>query len=75
MELNIDLSHFKVFHSPTLFDLETKDFYAILKEKRCIYCSNKLVFMRNGKTAYCKSKKHKQRFFISVEKLNHINGE
>ncbi len=76
MEIDKNLmKRFKVYESPTLFDLEQDDFYAILRDSRCIYCENKLKFMINGKWAYCRSKKHKKPFMIGIEKLNKINGK
>lgn len=50
----------------TLFGIEPLD---AIKFKRCPYCGNKLYEMRGKPFWYCKSKKHKQRFIISKEKM------
>lgn len=76
MEINIDiLNRFKVNESDMLFDLEKDDLFRALKDNRCPKCGCRLIVMRNGKMAYCKSVKHKKRFMISIEKLNKINGK
>lgn len=68
--MNIDiekyLSKFKVYKSDNLFDLDL----TVLKEGRCPKCFNKLKMMRDGKKAYCNSKKHFKTFIVNVDKLN-----
>lgn len=59
------MERFKVFTPSTLFDPDL----SLLKENRCILCGNKLKFMRNGKSAFCSSVKHRKSFIISVDKL------
>ena len=66
---------FKIYSSPNLFDISQDEMFALLKENRCLWCGNKLKFMLNGKSAYCKSPKHRKTFIISIAKLNHLNGK
>ena len=76
MEINQNiLNRFKVYQADTLFDIDQKEMFFLLKENRCLKCGNKLKFMRNGKLAYCRSVKHKKSFIIGIEKLNKINGQ
>ena len=63
------LSKFTVHQSDMLFDLEPKDIHNALAEKRCPKCGNKLHIPLKGKMAFCKSKKHKQTFKCSIDKL------
>ncbi len=67
MDINIDkyLDRFKVYKSDTLFDVDL----TLLKEGRCPLCMNKLKIMRDGKKAFCNSKKHRKSFICSVDKL------
>lgn len=69
------LNRFKIYESDQLFDIDQKDLFIALKDNRCPKCGCRLVFMRNGKMAYCKSVRHKKRFIISILKLNHLNGK
>lgn len=69
------LNRFKIYESDLLFDIEKLDFFIALKALRCPKCMCKLKFMRNGKGYYCRSKKHRQPFFITKSKLDKINGE
>lgn len=59
------MSKFTVYKADTLFEPD----YTLLKENRCILCGNKLKIMRDGKKAYCNSKKHRRNFVCDISKL------
>lgn len=69
------LKRFTVYKPDTLFDIDQKEMFFLLKENRCLKCGNKLKFARSGKIAYCRSVKHRKPFIISIAKLQHINGK
>ncbi len=52
---------------PTLFE---PDFRIATKLIRCPYCLNKLYLTRDKKMYFCKSKKHKARFVMSVKSVH-----
>lgn len=51
----------------TLFPVEP---IVAIKDRVCPYCFCKLYLMRNNKFYYCKSKKHKNKFLISKNKMD-----
>ena len=65
---------YKVYNSPTLWDISQDTLFKALKLLRCPWCGCKLKFMKKP-MAYCKSVKHRQKFLISMDKLNWINGK
>lgn len=69
MEINFDLSRFKVFNSPTLFPMTKEQIIHFLSKKLCPICMHKLYARRDGKLYYCKSKQ-KDKFVVKAETLN-----
>lgn len=68
MELNLfdKYKNIKVVSDGTLFGIEP---LIAITHRVCPYCYCKLYLMRSGKFYYCKSKKHKNKFIISKEKM------
>jgi hypothetical protein len=68
MELNIDLSRFKVFNSPTLFPMTKEQIIHFLSKKLCPVCMHKLYMKQDGSIYFCKSK-FKDKFVVKAETL------
>lgn len=62
------LERFRVFNPSTLFPPN----WDCLLKGRCPLCENKLKTTRKGNIAYCRGKKHKKSFVITVAKLSLI---
>lgn len=72
MDYKVDIDEymkrFRVFNPETLFEPE----WNLLKLNRCPLCGNLMKFTFDGKSAYCSGKKHRKRFFLSMESLEKI---
>ena len=69
MELNIDLSKFKIHNPKTLFPPN----FESLQKNLCPVCGRKLYITRNKKIAYCKSKLN-DKFTITTKRLLQLGG-
>lgn len=73
MEINIDLSRFKVYNPKTLFPPTQEEFTASILKGKCPNCGRKIYWKQDLSLGYCKSK-YRDGFIITRKAYSKLGG-